>query len=86
MLVMGDVVDPSTICRSYPSQIRRALTIVNFTGRAGQAPVRWFPPTGPRLRDLHAAPTGGVNMAQRAKSEEKLLMADIDNPITATAF
>jgi hypothetical protein len=75
----------------------QALTDVNLTG---QAPVRSAGPTpvpssgatgragqaGPRLRDLHAAPTGGVNMAQRAKSEEKWLMAYIDNPITATAF
>ena len=30
---------PSTIFRTYPSEIRCALTIVNFTGQAGQAQI-----------------------------------------------
>jgi len=29
--------NPSTIFRTYPSEIRCAVTNVNFTGRAGQA-------------------------------------------------
>ena len=56
---------PSTICRSYPSEIRYALTIVNFTGRAGQAGKKfsWAPRGGifdPEGRHFRYATTGGA--------------------------